>query len=419
MVPTIEAARTPASKTGSLVPSTAVATTDAAAGAPFRTTLFMPMRDSTANDPRIAGPASLTSALRAVAVPFLATRICVLLAGFAAAVFIGYTPEAGEPSVWRVSPDPVHNLLARWDTFWYLDIATRGYHWNGNPLEQQNVVFFPLFPLMMRAVGTSIGGHLLIAGLGVSLAAFLLALCYFWRWTADRLGAEVATGAAWLLSAFPHAIFFSAVYTESLYLLIVVCACYYADRRLFWRAAAIGLLAGAVRPNGILLSLPIIVIAFVTNRERGRLIPRTAAVLAPIFGVLCFSAYLAWRVGDATAWLANQAAWPNDFGILQPRAHTNLWWIPNALALSVVVTALAPLTATLGAAYGVFVVGNIGPPLLRHGLLSMGRFCSVLFPVFAWLAMRVRGRARTRLIAAFAVGQAILAALFFTWHPIV
>jgi hypothetical protein len=49
----------------------------------------------------------------------------------------------------------------------------------------------------------------------------------------------------------------------------------------------------------------------------------------------------------------------------------------------------------------------------------MGRFCSVMFPVFAWLAMRVRGRARTRLIVGFAVGQAILAALFFTWHPVV
>jgi len=383
----------------------------------------MSMRDSTANDPRIAAPpASLSAALRAVAVPFLVTRVGVLLVGLAAAVFIGYTPDAGEPSTWRVALGPARNLLARWDTFWYLDIASRGYHWNGNPLEQQNVVFFPLLPLMMRAVGTVIGGHLLIAGLLVSLAAFLAALCWFWRWTTERTDPETATAAVWLLSAFPHAIFFSAVYTESLYLLIVVCACYYAERRLFWRAAAIGLVAGLVRPNGIVLSLPIAVIAFVTNRERGNLVPRSAAVLAPVAGMLCFSAYLAWRVGDATAWLANQAAWPDNFGIHPapaPNAHVNLWWIHNALALSVVMTALVPLTTGLGVAYGVFVVGNIGPPLLRHGLLSIGRFCSVLFPVFAWLAMRVQGRARTRLIVAFAVGQAILAALFFTWHPVV
>jgi len=42
-----------------------------------------------------------------------------------------------------------------------------------------------------------------------------------------------------------------------------------------------------------------------------------------------------------------------------------------------------------------------------------------MFPVFAWLAARVRGRARTRLILVFAVGQAVLAALFFIWEPIV
>jgi uncharacterized membrane protein len=93
--------------------------------------------------------------------------------------------------------------------------------------------------------------------------------------------------------------------------------------------------------------------------------------------------------------------------------------LPNAVALVIVALALIPITTLLGAAYTLFVAGNIAPPLLRHGLMSVGRFSSVLFPVFAWLATRVHGRARTRLIVAFAVGQAVLAALFFTWHPIV
>ena len=61
--------------------------------------------------------------------------------------------------MWRVAANPTRNLLARWDAFWYFDITTHGYRWNGNPLEQQNVVFFPLFPvLMLRAVGAAIGG---------------------------------------------------------------------------------------------------------------------------------------------------------------------------------------------------------------------------------------------------------------------
>ena len=375
------------------------------------------MRDSTANDPRIA--ASPGDALRAVALPFLVTRLGVLLAGAIAAVSIGYTPIAGHASSWRLDADPLRNLLARWDTFYYLDIATRGYHWNGNPLQGQNVVFFPLLPALMRGGGAAIGGHPLLAGLGVSLTAFLLALIYVWRWTAERLGAEVATGAVWLLSAYPLGVFFSAVYTESLYLLIVVASCYYAERRRFARAAGVGLLAGLVRPNGLLLSVPIAWLTLAGSRDRRHAIARGAAMLAPAIGVVCFSVYLTWRFGEPAAWLAGQAAWSSQPGTRPPPpAGLDLWWLADALPLGLVIAAVAPVTRLLGAAYGLFVAVNIAPPLLRHGLMSMGRFSSVMFPVFAWLAWRVRGRARTRLIAACFAGQLVLAALFFTWHPI-
>jgi hypothetical protein len=372
------------------------------------------------NDGCAAPRATWSAALRAVALPFLVSRGGVLLVGLAAAVFIGYMPEAGKPSAWRVDVDPVRNLLARWDTFWYLDVASRGYHWNGNPLEQQNVVFFPLFPLLMRVGGTAIGGHPLLAGLFVSLVAFLLALSYFWLWTADRLGADAATGAVWLLSTFPLALFFSAVYTESLYLLIVVAVCYHAERRQFARSAALGFLGGLVRPNGLLLSIPIAWIAIIADRDRRRLMSRGAAVIAPIVGALCFSAYLAWHVGDPSVWFANQAAWSNSLGQSPPDmpSSMDLWWVTNALPLGLVLASLAPVTRLLGGAYGLFVTANVGPPLLRHGLMSAGRFSSVMFPVFAWLATCIRGRARTRLILVFAVGQAVLAALFFVWQPV-
>jgi Mannosyltransferase (PIG-V) len=397
----------------------------------------MSMRDSTASDSRAALSASLPDAFRAVALPFLITRIGVLVVGVIAAVFIGYTPEApGRPSAWRLHVDPVRNLLARWDTFFYLDIATRGYQWNGDARQGQNVVFFPLYPLLMRGLGAAIGGHPLLAGLIVSLLAFLLALICFWRWIADRLDTDTATGAVWLLSAFPLAVFFSAAYTESLYLLIVVGACYYAERRHFARSAAAGFLGGLVRPNGSLLSIPLAWTAFVAD-ERPRsegtaettetaemtyfsVISRGAAVIAPIVGVLCYCAYLWWRFDDPMAWFKGQAAWGSRPGQLSPEAPSSidLWWLADALPLAFVLGAIAPVIRLLGAAYGLFIAVNIAPPLLRHGLMSLGRFSSVMFPAFAWLAWRVRGRARTRLIVACAVGQAVLAALFFTWHPI-
>jgi len=104
------------------------------------------------------------AALGAVAVPFVASRAAVLAVGAIVAVLMRDSPPANESAVWKLSAHPLANLLARWDTFWYLDIAQHGYRWNGHPLEQQNVVFFPLFPMMMRATGTVVGGHPLLAG---------------------------------------------------------------------------------------------------------------------------------------------------------------------------------------------------------------------------------------------------------------
>ena len=380
------------------------------------------MRDSTANDPRIAAPgASFAEAARAVALPFLLTRGSVLLAGLLAAIYIGYTPTPGHSSAWRLDPDPVRNMLARWDSYFYLDIATRGYAWNGNPHLGQNVVFFPLFPFLMRGVGGIIGGHPLLAGLLVSLTAFLLALIMFWRWTADRLGPDVATGAAWLLSAFPLAVFFSAVYTESLYLLLVVSACYFAERRRFAGTAAAGFLSGLARPNGLLLSIPIAWTTLIADRDRRELPRRLAAIAAPGLGLLVYCAYLAWRFGDPLAWLSGQAAWgtqPGQPPVVAAAGTIDLWWLIDALPLAFVLATIVPVTHLLGAAYGLFIALNIAPPLLRHGLMSLGRFSTVMFPAFAWLSWRVRGRARTWLILSCAVAQVVLGALFFTWHPI-
>jgi hypothetical protein len=376
------------------------------------------------SDSPVGPGATWSDALRAVMLPFLISRAGVLIVGVVAAVLIGYTPVPGEPSAWLVDPNPVRNLLARWDSFWYFDIASRGYQWNGNPLEQQNVVFFPLFPLLMRVIGAAIGGHPLVAGMLVSLSAFLLALTYVWRWTADHVDADAATGAVWLLSAFPFALFFSVAYTESLFLLLFVAACYHTERRQFARSAVAGFLGGLVRPNGFLLCIPVGWIAWIKNRDRRRPIGRllaAVATIAPLVGVAVFCAYLWWRFGSPTAWIADQAAWPNNFGRVPPPAKNSIDgnWLSTLLSLLFAIAAIIPVTKLFGAAYGLFATVNIAVPVLRHGVLSAGRFTSVMFPTFAWLSTFVRGRRRRWLIAAFALGQIATAALFFTWRAII
>ena len=61
---------------------------------------------------------------------------------------------------------------------------------------------------------------------------------------------------------------------------------------------------------------------------------------------------------------------------------------------------------------------NVLPPMLAGGVLSMGRITATLFPLFLALAASVSPRAVTPLITAFAIGQGLVAALFFTWRPL-
>ena len=52
------------------------------------------------------------------------------------------------------------NLQARWDAGWYLTVAIDGYSYAPDrPLDQQDIVYFPAFPVLMRWPGVSLAAH--------------------------------------------------------------------------------------------------------------------------------------------------------------------------------------------------------------------------------------------------------------------
>jgi hypothetical protein len=88
----------------------------------------------------------------------------------------------------------------------------------------------------------------------------------------------------------------------------------------------------------------------------------------------------------------------------------------NAIALCFALTLTYPVFRRLGAAWGVFVLANLVPPLLAGGVLSMGRLTSTLFPLFLVLPLLIPPRAVPACAAVFGLGQGLCAALFFTWR---
>jgi hypothetical protein len=386
-------------------------------------------------------PKSPRSAAAVVAVAVLGTRLPVLLCGVLAVTIVGTVPPPAAEAVWRVSSHELANLLARWDTFYYYTIAGDGYQWDPSVFRHYNVVFFPLYPLLMRWGGAALGGHPLLAGLIVSLAAFAGALVLLYRLAVLELGEDYAWRVVLLLSTFPYALYFSAVYTESLFLLFSVGAFYAMRRGSLWWVAACGFAAGLTRPNGFWLALPLGILAiWPPTGERSSARPRAAvtrplAVLAagvPVLGVAMFSSYLQLRFGDALAWVHGQTAWgvplllragAPDPGKLPGEATVKpievIAWIGTIAAFIAAVCAIRPISKKLGPAYGAWIAVNIFPPVAAHLFMSLGRFTSVLFPLFFWLAVRIpRDRVR-RVAFAFAAGQALFATWFFLWRPVV
>lgn len=373
---------------------------------------------------------------------YLATRLPVLLVGYFAVVTIGY-PVPDPPN--RVSYNELLNLPSRWDTGWYLGIANYGYSWDPKAKQgdQQNIVFFPAYPFLMRVVGRLIGSRSLVAGMLISFVAFFTALIYLYGLARQWLDHEQAVTALWLLAAYPFALFYSTAYSESLYLAGVVAAFYHFHRGECTRAGLWGLLVGLTRPNGCFLSIPLAVLALesvlnpdraVAGSERRKWVPALAAAAMPGIGVVLYCAFVYSFTGDALAWARGHQAWGRQYAGLSELFLKNYTYIANegfynytaSIPFDVLnaVPALFVLGMSwfvlkrFGLAYALFLWLNLIPPMLAGGLLSVGRLTSVLFPAFLGLALLVSPRARSAWIAAFAMGQALTASLFFTWRPL-
>ena len=406
-----------------------------------------------------AGLASASA--RAALAGVFGTRPAILFVGYFALAAFGYVHE--QPPV-RFSEDELINLQGRWDASWYMDVATQGYRYHANdPAAQQNIVFFPAFPIALRVVGRLFGGSVaahLYGGTALNIALFFFALVYVYRLARELLGREDEAAAAVLLVAtYPFALYFSAIYTESLYLLGAVAVFYHARRGELVKTALWGLLVGLTRPNGCFLSIPLVLVTAAPwlprwlhaplRRSRrdtdvarmtaerppiGRFVAAVAAAAAPGIGVLLYCAFI-WRLtGDPLAWAEGHSAWGRSYVGLWPLVKT--WYgffhesgayvvtrvLPydtlNALGALFVLAWAVPVWRRLGLPYLIVVLVNMLPPLAAGGFLSAGRLSAVMFPVFVCLASAVPARHRSAWAASFMAVQALNAAFFYTWREL-
>lgn len=377
------------------------------------------------------------TALRAILPVFTASRLGVLLAGYFAIAAFGYSP--GEPRV-RMYEEEWRNLPFRYDVGWYFSIAEHGYGFSPSD-QQQPIVFFPAFPLAVRAVAFILGDRLMLAGMLVTLVAGLVAFSYLFRLGRELLPDGQAYAATAFLAAYPFAIFFSVPYSESLFLAASLGAWFHA-RRGQWLASGVwGFVVGLTRPNGLLIGLPIALeILLRVRQERadgvrhtpGVLVSRGLVAVTPAVGVLLYSAFIYRLTGNPLQWMMSQDGWGRQF---MPPTQFLSEWIQTPLFFSSDVGAAAmtdfvaatfalvmlalsvPIYRRFGLVCASFVPMMLLPAMLS-GFLSLGRMTSVVFPVFLWLGAVIPEEQRATWLSVSAMGQALAAAMFFTWRPL-
>jgi hypothetical protein len=375
----------------------------------------------------------------------LASRLVVLAASLAGALVvprrIGWWPA--DPARITERLGAIGNVLAapavRWDSLHYLAIAQHGY------ANAPQTAFYPLYPILVRVLGYVLGSDP-VAGVVVSLVALGVALVLLHRLTELELGRRAADVTV-LVAFAPLSLFFSAVYTESLFLALSV-GSIYAARRGRWRlACGLGGLAAATRVTGVGLAVPLLIMYVKERRSLDRGVLWLAAVptgLASYLGFLAFTGYgflapflqestsaygrqMAGPVGTFVAAvqsaalgvrsLRSQALYmPSIEGPLATGAESILLLIVLGIALAALVVAFRRLPL----AYGAYALATLlvctWSPASGQPLQSFDRYALTIFPLWMAAGAWVSERRLTRPLVLVSAGLLAFWTFWFaTW----
>jgi hypothetical protein len=299
-----------------------------------------------------------------------------------------------------------HRLL-RWDSGWYATILNEGYKYNGNDLVEQSVIFYPLYPLIAKALTVFAGIDGFLALLVVANVAAILSVLLLFKYVRQYYGDEVAFLTIAFLSFFPTSFFLSAGYTESLTLLLILCFFLLLKREQYILAAAFAGLASATRSTGLVL-LPVIIwelfCKFTGDRQRFFSYALLCSVLATS-GLGLYMFYL-WSAFDSPfAFVTNTAAWkmgsivPNFVSALLLKGFFPLYVPGRALfpqsfdvwIFLLFLTLILIYRKWLPSSLYLFALGVLMLPYLtRTGgplkFLGMTRYVLLAFPVFIVMA---------------------------------
>jgi hypothetical protein len=325
---------------------------------------------------------------------FVITRALAVGATHAGAALM--TPE--KAAQWKWIPDrsnlfpgaPPSALLAplvRWDANFYISLARDGYP-PRHPGPNHHLVFFPLYPLLLRAMRIDVfWAAFLLSNACALAAALLIARLAALRKPADGLRAAV------LFLASPGAHFFTYPYSEALFAAALAAALAALRSEKFLIAGVAGAVASATRSPGVAAAVALFAHAATAVRASVRLRALLGAALA-LGGIGAFIWWCQVAQGDALAFVHLQAFHKRKLSLLGPiRAFLAFDCDPDYYLVSIAALYVAarmirrtPPWLWVSAAFLVLL------PMATGTLQAMIRYQSANVPLVCGVPAIVRGR---------------------------
>lgn len=337
---------------------------------------------------------------------FLASRLMLALIGLLTLTSFGDPFPTGPDH--SVSWESFQHIYTRWDSHWYLSIINEGYNsTDPEPMAQPdatNFAFFPYYPLLVIAAQRIWGLSAITAGILVSNLAFFTSLILIFEY-AKAVGSSNQTGvaSAVLLCFVPQSFIFSAIYTESTFLLMLVAAMYALRKQRYLISGLCAALLSSTRANGVFF---IVFAGCWLLRHHGlrpflypwRYSELVMAIIMAPLGLVTFWWFCFFSTGDAFAQVSTVLhgwRWQTDWPWVNLAAHltsssiSTQFWAISSLLIFVLSFTLFRLKLYEEFLLCFSIMLLYWSSALPHSLL---RYSIVLFPVFIGIAAVLENR---------------------------
>jgi hypothetical protein len=334
--------------------------------------------------------------------------------------------------------DTLDSIWNRSDAPHYLGIAQHGYQTVGD--SRFHIVFFPLFPILVRAVAAALGSYFM-AGMLVSNLC-LLGVCFFLYRLAvmDGLCDAAAFRAVVFLLVFPASFFLSAPFSESLFLLVSLLVLYYSRQGRFVLAGLFGFLAATTRILGLLLAVPLFLEMISGGLKNGvrdlnwrRFLKRIWPVFLVPLGTAFYLLINKLVTGDWLTFLIYQREhWYQQFGSFwntvyyltqnSLSADYNLAYVlslPQLVGIFAALILMVVGARRLRGSYNAYSLAYFFAALAPTWLLSGPRYIMAMLPIYFTCALLTGKRwVFFAMVSVFLLVQAGLCAAFVSGLPV-